>query len=58
VTAARVLRRATPRCTVGWPGCMAAGWAEPAGCGLGMKAAYTLFILYSISPILFFILKF
>jgi hypothetical protein len=50
--------RAALRRAVGWPGCVVAGWAEPTGCGLGPKAARTLFILYSFSLILFFISKF
>jgi hypothetical protein len=48
----RALRRAIVQ-----PGHMADGWAEPAGCGLGRKAACTLFILYSFFLILFSFFK-
>jgi hypothetical protein len=49
--------RAMPRHAVGRPGYVAAGWAVPAGYGLGEKAAHTLFIIYSFSPISFSIFK-
>jgi hypothetical protein len=50
--------RAMPHHAVGRPGYVAAGWAVPAGYGLGEKAGHTLFIIYSFSPFHFPFLKF